>query len=61
MRPGAQAEIVPSSVPKIKAAAMPLGFVVEPVSGTTNVDLGFHIMPVGIGFGEFLVLTVLQA
>jgi hypothetical protein len=37
----AQAEIVPSSVPKIKAAAMPLGFVVERVSGTTDVDVGF--------------------
>src|ERR1700730_3744947 len=54
VRPGAQAEIVPSSVSKMKTAGMPLGFVIETVPGTTNAEDGFQMMPVGpagVGIG----------
>lgn len=58
------AEIVLSSLSKMKTAGMLLGFAVEPVPATTNVDGGFQIMPVGaagVGFGGFFGLTVLQS
>jgi hypothetical protein len=54
VRPPAQAEIVPSSVSKMKTAGMPVGFAVETVPGTTNAGDGFQMMPVGavgVGFG----------
>jgi hypothetical protein len=59
-RPPAQAEIVPSSVSKMKMAGMPLGFAVETVPGTTNSGYGFQMMPVGVaGLGGGL--TSLQS
>jgi hypothetical protein len=47
VRPGLQAEIVPSSVSKMTAAG-------NCVPGTTNAEDGFQIMPIGaagVGFG----------
>src|ERR1700730_11382574 len=66
VRPTAQAEIVPSSVSKMKMAGMPLGFIVETVPGTTNAADGFQMMPVGaagvgVGGGAGGGLTVWQS
>src|ERR1700730_7360927 len=57
VRPCVQAEIVPSSVSKMKVAC-------NCVPGTTNAEEGFQIMPVGaagVSFGRFFGSTVLQS